>query len=138
MGDFVLTRTITFAPQVLGRHQRRLHSHEKRPKDSGHDRRGVVRSAGGVVGPAVWLEGPGLLGPHQYPTAMHGQPGHWLSDIRHVFHVLRASAGHLVPLLEDIQNSQEKDSQAKSSEERNARTLEVRPNVLVRYTGKVI
>lgn len=111
--------------QVLGRHQRGLHSHAQRPEDRGHDRGGVVRGAGGVAGPAVRLEGPGILGPHQRPAAVHGQPGHRLPDIRHVLHVLLAAAGHPVPVLEDIQNRPEKDPEEEGPEERHARALEV-------------
>lgn len=110
----------------MGRYQRRLHSHAKRTEDSRHDHRGMVRGSSRVAGPAIRMEGPGLFGPHQHPTAVHGQPGHRLPDIRHVFHVLRASVGHPVPLLEDIQNSPEKDPQEKGSEERYDRTFKVR------------
>lgn len=124
--------------QVLGRYQCRLYSHKKRPADSGHDHRGVVRGAHRVPGPAVRLERPGLPGPNQYPAAVHGQPGHRLPDIRHVFHVLRAPVGDSVPVLEDIQDSPEKDPQEEGSAERHARTLEVRSRgtVCARYRSR--
>lgn len=109
----------------MGRDERRLHTHAERPENSGHDYRGVVRGAHRVAGPAVRLERPGLSGPHQHPATVHGQPGHRLSDIRHVFHVLRAPVGHIVPVLEDIQNSPEKDTAAAGPAERHAGTLEV-------------
>lgn len=61
---------------------------------------------------------------------MYGQSRHWLSDICHMFNVLLASTGHPVSLLEDIQDSQEKDSQKKGSEKRYDRTFEVRPIII--------
>lgn len=112
--------------QVLGCDQFGLHSHKERSENSRNDCGCMVCGAYRFAGPAVWLEGPGLFGPYQHPTAMHGQSGHWLSDICYVFHVLRASVGHTVPVLEDIQNSQATDSPEKGSKERHARTLQVR------------
>lgn len=91
----------------------------------------MVCGVSGVTGPAVWLEGSGLLGPYQYSTTVYGQSRHWLSNIRHVFDILPAPVGHPVPILEDFQNSQEKDSQKKSSEKRYARTLQVRNKILI-------
>lgn len=91
----------------------------------------MVCGVSGITGPTVWLERPGLLGPYQYPTTVFGQSRHWLSNIRHMFDILPAPVGHPVPILEDFQNSQEKDSQKKSSEKRYARTLQVRNKMLI-------
>lgn len=112
-------------PQVLGRDQRGLHPHEERPADRRHDRGGVVRGVGRVACAAVRLEGPGLLGPHQHPAAVHGQPGHRLPDIRHVFHVLSTITGHPVSVLEDIQNRPAADPPEEGPAERHARALQV-------------
>lgn len=112
-------------PQVLGRDQRGLHPHEERAADCRHDRGSMVRGVGRVTGTAVWLEGPGLPGPHQHPAAVHGQPRHRLPDIRHVLYVLSTATGHLVPLLENIQNRPAADPPEEGPAERHARTLQV-------------
>lgn len=115
----------------MGCDERWLHSYSKRSADSGYDCRGVVCGVSGVTGSTIWLEGSGLLGSNQCPTTVYGQSRYWLSNIRHMFDILSASVGHPLPILEDFQNSQAKDSQKKSSEERYAWTLQVRNKMLI-------
>lgn len=98
--------------QVLGRDKRGLHPHAKRHPDWRHDCGGVVGRSDRLAGTTVWLEGPGLPGPHQPAAAVSGEPRRGLPDFCYLLHILRPSPCDPRSLLENLSDSKEEDTQA--------------------------
>ena len=70
----------------------------------------------GTTDTSVRLERPGLSAPDKRQEAVHGEPRHRISNIRHVVDVLRPTFGHLRAVLEDLPNCEETDKETPRAE----------------------
>jgi hypothetical protein len=96
--------------QILGRHRYRLCPSAHGQANRNHDCNPVDSVVPGIGSADVRMEGP-RVGQKTGKLRVLGVAGHRLSDLRDGFELLRAAAGHLVPLLAHLSRRAQADSE---------------------------
>ncbi|KAG8232031.1 hypothetical protein J437_LFUL012055 [Ladona fulva] len=117
--------------RVLGGDQHRLHPPAHGPSHRSDDRGCVERRLLSEHRANAGLEGPRLDEEGPRGTQLPRQPRPRISDLRNVLLLLRSSTRHPHPLLEDLPDGQEEDSQEKKGE----RAAQGRPRGQQRFDG---